>query len=75
MPSTNDYYDIPKQKDGSIEIWCGPDKPADVVDAALIKTIPGRNFLVTLRLYGAVDDSMIRHGSRTTWAKCGNLVA
>lgn len=55
MPSTNGYYDIPKQKDGSIEIWFGPEKPADVVEAAFIKTIPERNFLVTLRLYGAED--------------------
>ncbi|WP_347355165.1 DUF1214 domain-containing protein, partial [Bordetella bronchiseptica] len=49
------YYDIPKQKDGSTEIWFGPQKPADVADAAFIKTIPNRNFLVTLRLYGAED--------------------
>ncbi|MDX3878474.1 DUF1214 domain-containing protein [Achromobacter denitrificans] len=55
MPSTNGYYDIPKQKDGSIEIWFGPEKPADVGEAAFIKTIPERNFLVTLRLYGAED--------------------
>ena len=55
MPSTNGYYDIPKQQDGSIEIWFGPEKPKDVVDAAFIKTIPDRNFLVTLRLYGAED--------------------
>ncbi|MFY0728880.1 DUF1254 domain-containing protein [Pseudomonas sp. NFX15] len=55
MPSTNGYYDIPKQSDGSIEIWFGPDKPADVADSAFIQTIPGRNFLVALRLYGAED--------------------
>lgn len=55
MPSTNGYYDIPKQQDGSIEIWFGPEKPQNVVDAAFIKTVPGRNFLVTLRLYGAED--------------------
>ncbi|MDH4608951.1 DUF1254 domain-containing protein [Pseudomonas sp. BN102] len=55
LPSTNGYYDIPKQPDGSIEIWFGPDKPTDVADAAFIQTIPGRNFLVALRLYGAED--------------------
>lgn len=55
LPSTNGYYNIPKQSDGSIEIWFGPEKPADVVDAAFIQTIPGRNFLVALRLYGAED--------------------
>ncbi|OZI68618.1 DUF1254 domain-containing protein [Bordetella genomosp. 1] len=53
MPSTNGYYDIPKQKDGSIEIWFGPEKPKDVVDAAFIKTVPERAVLITLRLYGA----------------------
>jgi hypothetical protein len=55
LPSTNGYYNIPKQSDGSIEIWFGPEKPTDVVDAAFIQTIPGRNFLIALRLYGAED--------------------
>ncbi|WP_074173482.1 hypothetical protein [Caballeronia calidae] len=30
LPSTNGYYDIPKQADGSIEILFGPQKPLDV---------------------------------------------
>lgn len=55
LPSTNGYYDIPKNADGSFDIWFGPQKPANVVDAAFIKTISGRNFLVALRLYGAED--------------------
>jgi hypothetical protein len=55
LPSTNGYYNIPKQSDGSIEIWFGPEKPNGVVDAAFIQTIPGRNFLVALRLYGTED--------------------
>ena len=55
LPSTNGYYDIPKKDDGSFDIWFGPQKPEGVVDAAFIKTIPGRNFLVCLRLYGAED--------------------
>ncbi|WP_394562086.1 DUF1254 domain-containing protein [Aquipseudomonas alcaligenes] len=55
LPSTNGYYDIPKQADGSIEIWFGPEQPKDVTDAAFIKTIPGRNFLATVRLYGTGD--------------------
>jgi hypothetical protein len=53
LPSTNGYYDIPKNKDGSIDIWFGPTKPDGVADAAFIKTISGRHFLVALRLYGA----------------------
>ncbi|MDO6708137.1 DUF1254 domain-containing protein [Photobacterium sp. 1_MG-2023] len=55
LPSTNGYYDIPKNKDGSIDIWFGPSKPKDVVDAAFIQTVPGRDYLVALRLYGAMD--------------------
>ncbi|WP_225923435.1 MULTISPECIES: DUF1254 domain-containing protein [Pseudomonas] len=55
LPSTNGYYDIPKQADGSIEIWFGPEKPKDIADAAFIQTIPGRNFLIALRLYGSED--------------------
>jgi len=55
LPSTNGYYSIPKQPDGSIEIWFGTEKPNGVVDAAFIQTIPGRDFLVALRLYGTED--------------------
>lgn len=55
LPSTNGYYDIAKQSDGSIEIWFGPEKPQDVADNAFIQTIPGRNFLATVRLYGTED--------------------
>jgi hypothetical protein len=55
LPSTNGYYDIPKKPDGSIEIWFGPQKPEGVVNAAFIQTVPARNFLVALRLYGAED--------------------
>jgi hypothetical protein len=55
LPSTNSYYDVPKQADGSVEIWFGPQKPQDVADAAFIQTIPNRAFLVTLRLYGTED--------------------
>lgn len=55
MPSTNSYYDIPKQADGSIEIWFGPSKPDGVVDAAFVQTVSGRNFLATVRLYGTGD--------------------
>lgn len=52
LPSTNGYYDIPKNPDGSIDIWFGPKKPDGVADAAFIQTIPGRHFLAALRLYG-----------------------
>ncbi|QUJ70560.1 hypothetical protein KDD30_19060 (plasmid) [Photobacterium sp. GJ3] len=38
-----------------MDIWFGPKKPKDVVDAAFIQTAPGRDYLVALRLYGAMD--------------------
>lgn len=53
LPSTNGFYDIPKNEDGSIDIWFGPEQPTGVADPAFIQTVPGRNFLVALRLYGA----------------------
>ena len=52
LPSTNGYYDIPENEDGSIDIWFGPEQPDGVADSAFIKTVPGRDFLVALRLYG-----------------------
>lgn len=55
LPSTNGYYDIPKNDDGSVDIWFGPAKPEGVADSAFIQTVPGRNFVVCLRLYGAED--------------------
>lgn len=55
MPSTNGYYDIPQNEDGSIDIWFGPSQPDGVDDAAYIKTAEGQDFLVALRLYGAED--------------------
>jgi hypothetical protein len=52
MCEPDGYYDQPKNPDGSIDIWFGPQKPQDAADSAFIKTIPGRDFLVALRLYG-----------------------
>ncbi|MCJ1888224.1 DUF1214 domain-containing protein [Pseudomonas sp. LA21] len=71
LPSTNGYYDIAKQADGSIEIWFGPEKPADVADNAFIQTIPGRSFLVAVRLYGTGMRSTTRPGSRMMWRRPG----
>jgi hypothetical protein len=55
LPSTNGYYDIPTNEDGSIDIWFGPEKPDGVAESAFIQTVPGRNFVACLRLYGAED--------------------
>lgn len=55
LPSTNGYYNTPKRADGSVELWFGPQKPDGVADSAFIQTVPGRNFLATVRLYGTED--------------------
>ncbi|MEU1523947.1 DUF1254 domain-containing protein [Nocardia rhamnosiphila] len=52
LPSTNSYYDIPKNPDGSIDLWFGPTKPDGVADTAFVEVIPGRHFVVAFRLYG-----------------------
>ncbi|MFE7573312.1 DUF1214 domain-containing protein [Streptomyces sp. NPDC057521] len=52
LPSTNSYYDIPHNDDGSIDIWLAPQQPDGVTDTAYIQTVPGRHFIVALRLYG-----------------------
>jgi len=52
LPSTNGYYDLPKNKDGSIDIWFGPKRPEGIAEPAFIQTVPGRHFLAALRLYG-----------------------
>ena len=53
LPSTNGYYDIPHNDDDSIDIYVGPQQPDGVTDAAFIQTVPDRNFVVALRLYGS----------------------
>lgn len=52
LPSTNSYYDLPRNDDGSVDLWFGPSRPDDVADAAFIQTLPGRNFVAVVRLYG-----------------------
>jgi hypothetical protein len=52
LPSTNGYYDLPKNQDGSIEIYFGPKQPNGVANPAFIQTVPERHFLTALRLYG-----------------------
>jgi hypothetical protein len=53
LPSTNSYYDVEINDDGSIDIWFGPEQPEGVADTNFIQTVPGRNFMAILRLYGA----------------------
>ena len=67
MPSINGFNKVATNDDGSIDIYFGPEKPADVAASNWIQTVSGRNFLVALRLYGTASSSTTRPGSRTTW--------
>ncbi|WP_207548127.1 DUF1254 domain-containing protein [Cognatiyoonia sediminum] len=53
LPSTNSYYDVATNEDGSVDIWFGPQQPENVGDTNFIQTIPNRHFMAVLRLYGA----------------------
>jgi hypothetical protein len=52
MPSINGYNKVATDSDGSVDLWFGPEKPANAPDSNFIQTVAGRNFLVALRLYG-----------------------
>ncbi len=52
LPSRNGFEKTVKNEDGSIDIYFGPEQPEGVADTNFIKTIPGRNFLAALRLFG-----------------------
>jgi hypothetical protein len=52
MPSINGFNKVSTNGDGSIDLWFGPQKPADAPQSNWIQTVDGRNFLVALRLYG-----------------------
>lgn len=52
LPSINGFNKVATNNDGSIELWFGPQKPADAPESNWIQTVGGRNFIVALRLYG-----------------------
>jgi hypothetical protein len=52
MPSINGMNEVATNVDGSTDLWFGPDKPAEAPESNWIQTVPDRNFLVTIRLYG-----------------------
>ena len=52
MPSINGMNKIATNSDGSVDLWFGPAKAADVQESNWIQTVEGRDFLVALRLYG-----------------------
>ena len=52
MRSINGFNKVETNTDGSIDLYFGPQKPANVADSNWIQTADGRDFLVALRLYG-----------------------
>jgi hypothetical protein len=53
LPSINSLNQaVAKNGDGSVDIWFSQEKPADVPDTNWIQTVPDRNFLAAVRLYG-----------------------
>jgi hypothetical protein len=52
MPSINGFNKVEKNQDGSVDLYFGPQKPANAAASNWIQTAGGRNFLVALRLYG-----------------------
>jgi hypothetical protein len=53
LPSINSLNrGVAKNKDGSIDIWFGPRKPAAAPGTNWIQTVENRHFLAAVRLYG-----------------------
>lgn len=52
LPSINGFNKVAKNADGSIDLFFGAEKPANVADSNWIQTVPNRAFLATVRLYG-----------------------
>lgn len=53
FPSRNQFDKVSTNSDGSIDLWFGPDKPAEAPAENWIQTISNRAFLVAVRLYGS----------------------
>lgn len=52
LPSINSLGKVATSDDGSVEIFFGPEKPAEAPASNWIQTVSGRNFLAAVRLYG-----------------------
>lgn len=53
FPSINSLSEnVAKNKDGSVDVYFGPSKPADAPETNWIQTIKGRDFMTVVRLYG-----------------------
>jgi hypothetical protein len=56
MPSRNTFEDTVINEDGSIDIYFGPQQSAGVADTSFIKTVPNRNFVGALSLFGTSNE-------------------
>lgn len=52
LPSINAFNKVKTNNDGSVDLYFGATKPAEAADSNWIQTVPDRNFLATVRLYG-----------------------
>jgi hypothetical protein len=53
LPSINGFDKVEVNNDGSVDLYFGPKKPANVGDKNWIQTVDGRDFMAVIRLYGA----------------------
>jgi hypothetical protein len=53
MPSINGMNKVAANADGSVDLYFGPKKPANVAESNWIQTVDRRDFLIAFRLYGA----------------------
>lgn len=67
MRSINGFNKVATNTDGSIDLYFGPQKPANVADSNWIQTADGRDFLLAFASMALASSSTIRAGSRTTW--------
>jgi hypothetical protein len=55
IPGLDDSDDLERNRDGSVDIFMGPDAPAGK-EANWIQTIPDRGFFIYFRLYGPEEE-------------------
>ena len=82
-PSTNGFYDVAKNADGSIDLWFGPAKPADAPESNCIQTVrrpelprrvpPLRHRRRVLR--PDLEARRRRQGEVTSWRRAARRVA
>jgi hypothetical protein len=52
LPSINGFNKVKTNDDGSVDLFFGPNKPAEAPESNWIQTVEGNNFLAAVRLYG-----------------------